>query len=97
MGVALDRSFDDATARRVGLTRLTGARVTSITTGSPASEADIQADDIILRFDGMLIDNDEHLINLVKRTEVGPKSPYGAFSFRPDADCLCQYRAVENS
>ena len=73
LGVALDRSFDDATARRVGLTRLTGARVTNITPGSPASEANIQTDDIILRFDGMLIDNDEHLINLVKRTEVGRK------------------------
>ncbi len=71
LGVALDRSFDAATAQRVGLTRLTGARVTNITAGSPASHADIKIDDIILRFDGMLIDNDEHLINLVKRTEVG--------------------------
>ncbi|TWU24655.1 S1C family serine protease [Bythopirellula polymerisocia] len=79
LGVALDRSFDDATARRVGLTRLTGARVTSITNASPASEADIQTDDIILRFDGMLIDNDEHLINLVKRTEVGRKVPMELF------------------
>ncbi len=79
LGVALDRSFDDATARRVGLTRLTGARVTNITPGSPASEANIQTDDIILRFDGMLIDNDEHLINLVKRTEVGRKVPVELF------------------
>lgn len=79
LGVALDRSFDDATARRVGLTRLTGARVTNISPGSPASEADLQMDDIILRFDGMLIDNDEHLINLVKRTEVGRKVPVELF------------------
>ncbi|QEG36621.1 S1C family serine protease [Bythopirellula goksoeyrii] len=79
LGVALDRSFDDASARRVGLTRLTGARVTNITPGSPASGADIQTGDIILRFDGMLIDNDEHLINLVKRTEVGRKVPVELF------------------
>lgn len=71
LGVALDRSFDAATAQRVGLTRLTGARVTNITAGSPASFADIKINDIILRFDGMLVDNDEHLINLVKRTETG--------------------------
>lgn len=79
LGVALDRSFDAASAQRVGLTRLTGARVTNITVGSPASQADIKTDDIILRFDGMLIDNDEHLINLVKRTEVGRRVPLELF------------------
>lgn len=79
LGVALDRSFDAATAQRVGLTRLTGTRVTSITPGSPASRADIKVNDIILRFDGMLIDSDDHLINLVKRTEVGRKVPVELF------------------
>jgi serine protease Do len=79
LGVALDRSFDAATAQRVGLTRLTGTRVTSITPGSPASLADIKVNDIILRFDGMLIDSDDHLINLVKRTEVGRKVPVEVF------------------
>jgi S1-C subfamily serine protease len=58
---------------------LTGARVTNITAGSPASFADIKIDDIILRFDGMLIDNDEHLINLVKRSEVGRRVPIELF------------------
>lgn len=79
LGVALDRSFDAATAQRVGLSRLTGTRVTSITPGSPASLADIRVNDIILRFDGMLIDSDDHLINLVKRTEVGRKVPVELF------------------
>jgi serine protease Do len=79
LGVALDRSFDAATAQRVGLTRLTGTRVTSITAGSPASHADIKVNDIILRFDGMLIDSDDHLINLVKRTEVGRRVPVELF------------------
>jgi serine protease Do len=79
LGVALDRSFDAATAQRVGLARLTGTRVTSITPGSPASLADIKVNDIILRFDGMLIDSDDHLINLVKRTEIGRKVPVELF------------------
>ena len=35
LGVGLDGSFDDASAHRVGLTRLTGTRVTSITQGRP--------------------------------------------------------------
>ena len=79
LGVALDLSFDAATSQRVGLSRLTGTRVTSITPGSPASEADIKVNDIILRFDGMLIDSDDHLINLVKRTEIGRRVPVELF------------------
>jgi serine protease Do len=79
LGIQLDRSFDAAMARRVGLSRLTGTRVSGITPTSPASLADIQVNDVILRFDGMLIDSDDHLINLVKRTEVGRKVPVELF------------------
>ena len=79
LGVTLDRGFDVATAQRVGLSRLTGTRVTGITPGSPASIADIKVDDVILRFDGMLIDSDDHLINLVKRTEIGRRVPVELF------------------
>jgi serine protease Do len=79
LGIQLDRSFDVATAQRVGLTRLTGTRVSGITPNSPASLADIKVNDVILRFDGMLIDSDDHLINLVKRTEVGRKVPVEIF------------------
>ena len=71
--------FDDSTARRVGLSRLTGTRVSEVRIGSPASRAGIQTDDVILKFDGMLVDNDEHLINLVKRTEVGSPVPIEVF------------------
>jgi serine protease Do len=79
LGIQLDRSFDAAMAQRVGLSRLTGTRVSGITPASPASLADIQVNDVILRFDGMLIDSDDHLINLVKRTEVGRKVPVELF------------------
>lgn len=79
LGIQLDRSFDAAMAQRVGLSRLTGTRVSGITPGSPASLADIKVNDVILRFDGMLIDSDDHLINLVKRTEVGRQVPVELF------------------
>lgn len=79
LGVKLDRTFDDITARRVGLSRLTGTRVSAVTPNSPASRANIQVDDVILRFDGMLVDNDEHLVNLVKRTELGRPVPIELF------------------
>ena len=75
LGVNLDRNFDYSTARRAGLTRLIGARVTRVTKGSPAAQAGLQIGDVILRFDGMQVENDEHLINLVKRSEINRRIP----------------------
>jgi len=71
LGVKLDIKFDSAAARYVGLGELRGTRITGITQSSPATEADLHVGDIILSFDGLQIQNDQHLINLVKRTEVG--------------------------
>lgn len=71
LGVTLDGNFDTASARYVGLTNLKGARVKEITAGSPASLANLKIDDIILTFDHLRIEDDQHLINLVKRTEIG--------------------------
>jgi len=71
LGVSLDGNFDSASARYVGLTNLRGARVKQITDGSPASHADLKIDDVILMFDGLRIEDDQHLINLVRRTEIG--------------------------
>jgi serine protease Do len=71
LGVTLDGDFDARTARSFGLPRLTGTRVTSVTPQSPAALAGIQVDDVILRFNGTPIENDRHLISLVKLTEAG--------------------------
>ncbi|MCG8450104.1 MAG: trypsin-like peptidase domain-containing protein [Pirellulales bacterium] len=73
LGVTLDGSFDSASARFVGLHQLQGARVKGITSGSPAAESSLLVNDIILKFDGMDVQDDQHLINLVKRTEIGRK------------------------
>lgn len=71
LGVTLDGNFDSASARYVGLNQLQGARVKGITAGSPAADSSLLVNDIILKFDGMQIQDDQHLINLVKRTEIG--------------------------
>ncbi|NOY41341.1 MAG: PDZ domain-containing protein [Planctomycetes bacterium] len=71
LGVRLDGNFDSASARYVGLKRRKGTRVTFVTEGSPASLAKLQVDDVILHFDGMQVEDDQHLINLVLRTEIG--------------------------
>lgn len=70
LGVKLDASFDTTSAEYLGLPRLMGTRVSEVTERSPAANAKLQVDDVILRFDGLEVDSMEHLINLVKRTEI---------------------------
>ncbi|MCH8840175.1 MAG: trypsin-like peptidase domain-containing protein [Planctomycetes bacterium] len=70
LGVKLDASFDSTLARSLGMRRLMGTRISQVTERSPAAKANLQVDDVILRFDGMQVEDMEHLINLVNRTEI---------------------------
>ena len=70
IGVNLDRRFDSSSARKLGMRRQMGTRITQVTEHSPAAKANLQVDDVILRFDGMQVDDDDHLVNLVNRTEL---------------------------
>ncbi len=71
LGVKLDASFSEQDAQKSGLTRPEGARITSITPKSPAERAQLQVSDVIVQFDGVKIEDDNHLINLVSLTPVG--------------------------
>jgi serine protease Do len=71
LGVTLDREFTPAIAQQIGLARAEGARVTGLTPGSPAERVGIRVGDVILRYDGVRVEDDAHLINLVSLTEVG--------------------------
>jgi S1-C subfamily serine protease len=75
LGVALDSKYGPALAVSLGLSRPRGARVTRITPGSPAEKARLREGDVILRFNGVRIDNDSHLISLVSLTEVDSEVP----------------------
>jgi serine protease Do len=70
LGVKLDSSFGPAEAARLGMARPEGTRVTGITKSSPAESARIQVGDVILEFDGIRVEDDMHLINLVSLTPV---------------------------
>ena len=70
LGVKLDARFDKTSAQYLGLSRLRGTRVTDVTPNSPADLAKLREDDVILTFDGLEVDDMQHLINLVKRTEI---------------------------
>ena len=70
LGVQLDSQYDDTYAKQVGLPRRIGARVNRITPDTAAETGGIQIGDIILSFDGVRIENDDHLVNQVKLTPV---------------------------
>jgi serine protease Do len=71
LGVHLDTKFGPTMAAKFGLPRVQGARITMITKNSPAEQAQLRVDDVIVQFDGVRVENDAHLINLVSLTEVG--------------------------
>ena len=71
LGVWLDRDFEANDAFKLGITNPGGARIRRITENSPAANAKLQEGDVILRIDGIKIDDDAHLINQVALTPVG--------------------------
>ncbi len=75
LGVQLDSQFDDTLARQLGLTRRVGARVNRVTPNTAAEKSGIQVGDVILLFDGIRIDDDDHLVNQVKLTPLGKEVP----------------------
>jgi serine protease Do len=71
LGVKLDSQFTTDRARSLGLPSLIGTRVTAIEEDSPAKLADVHVDDIIIAYDGVRVERDDHLISLVKLTRIG--------------------------
>ena len=82
LGVTLDRSFSQRSAERLGMTRAVGARVSAVTKGSPADAAGIRPDDVILEFDGLPVDDDDHLVSLVSTTPTDRTVSLGVFRGR---------------
>ena len=68
LGVQLDSKFTGEAAAKLGLPRMEGARVSGVTSGSPAELAQIHVGDVILQFEGQRIEDDGHLVNLVSTT-----------------------------
>jgi serine protease Do len=68
LGVTLDRRFSQRTADRLKLVRPMGARVSSTTKGGPADNAGIRIDDVILEYNGVPVEDDDHLVSLVSTT-----------------------------
>ena len=79
LGVTLDQHFNTTVAVKMGLSRRQGAHVTGVKPTGPAQAARLKAGDIILRFNGVRVENDTHLIYLVSLTDVGKEVPLEVF------------------
>ncbi|GIX04228.1 MAG: MucD protein [Planctomycetaceae bacterium] len=71
LGVKLDPQFTIRTAQELQLDRVRGARVTLVYPNTPAARANLQVNDVILSFDGIEVQDENHLINLVSLTPIG--------------------------
>ena len=67
LGVRIQEVSDEI-AESLGMERTEGALVSSVEDGSPASDAGIQAGDVILRFDGKTVEKMRDLPRLVAET-----------------------------
>jgi serine protease Do len=71
IGVKLDDKFDAKVAAKLRLDRVQGTRVSEVFPNSPASRAGLQYDDVVLTFDGVDVQDHDHLINLVSLSPIG--------------------------
>lgn len=71
LGIKLDRDFSPEKKRTVGLTRPIGARILDVYSGTPAEKAGLKAGDVVLRFNDVEVDDDQHLVTKASLAEVG--------------------------
>ena len=71
LGVKLDDKFDYEAAEKLLLYRVRGARILEVYANTPAAQADLRFNDIILEFNGREILDESHLINQVSLSDTG--------------------------
>ncbi len=71
LGATLENKFDRKAAAKLGVPPgPTGTLVKKVLKDTPADEAGLQKNDVILAFNGRRIDSDTHLISLVKLADI---------------------------
>src|SRR5438270_396352 len=73
LGLQLAQSFEPTDAIKLGLDRGRGARVDAVYPGTPAEQAGLKVNDVVLQVDGVAVRNDNHLINLVSMLPAGQR------------------------
>ena len=75
LGVKLEASFTVLDAEAAGLPQFAGTRISSVNVSSPAEEADLRVGDVVFQFNGVVVEDDDHLIQLIGLTPVDEKVP----------------------
>jgi serine protease Do len=78
IGVQIDQVTKDV-AESIGLGKSQGALVRSVEGGSPADKAGVEAGDIIIKFDGKVIDKASDLPRMVGNTKPGTRATLTVF------------------
>ena len=73
LGVTLDPKFGSAEAARLGIPRGVGTLVSGVAEGSPAEAAKLLPGDVILQIGDTLIEDDDHLVDVMHLTEAGKR------------------------
>ena len=73
LGVQLAQALEAADALKLGLDKAQGALVEAVYPGTPAADAGLRGNDVVLDVDGVIIRNENHLINLIAALPVGQK------------------------
>jgi len=79
LGVVLDSDFTAEEARQLRLDRKRGARVVSVSGGTPAARARLQANDVVTDFQRRPVMDFDHLINLVSLQPIGSTVTLGVW------------------
>lgn len=78
IGVQIEQVTKEV-AESIGLGKVQGALVRAVESGSPAEKAGVEAGDIIVRFDGKLIEKSSDLPRMVGSTKPGSRSSLTVF------------------
>jgi S1-C subfamily serine protease len=73
LGMQLAPAFEPADALKLGLDRVQGALVEAVYPETPAAAAGLRASDVVLQVDGVIVRNENHLINSVSVLPAGQK------------------------
>lgn len=75
LGVSMDGSFSPRKALEMGFNRGHGALISAVTPGSPADDAGIKENDLVIEFNGRKVLDDSHLVTQVSLAKMGDKVP----------------------
>jgi serine protease Do len=75
LGVKLEANFPPEAARSMGLSRPIGALVSGVDPRSPAEAIGLQKGDLILQFNHVEVEDDDHLVTVVGLSPIGQDVP----------------------